>query len=96
VLPYLAGPGCVWLFLSQRPQVFGEIVGRAQGGGVIFPEEAAAPGHGVFVERSCRLVLAQLVQVYGKVASGDEGAGVVLAQHPAAPGQSVLAQLRAA
>ncbi len=46
VLVELAGP----LMLAQLPQIVGEVVGRAQGVGVVLAEHPAAVGEGVLVK----------------------------------------------
>ena len=53
------GEGAGLLVLTQRGQLAGEVVGRAEGGGVVVAEDPAAAGEGVLVEGAGLLVLAQ-------------------------------------
>jgi hypothetical protein len=80
------------LVLTQRPQVEGEVAGRAQRVGVVFAQHSATPTHGVLAELASRLVFTQRAQIVGKVMSRTQRVGMVLAQHPAIARQGVLAQ----
>lgn len=57
-----------------------EVVGRAEGVGVVVAQDPAAAGEGVLVEGTSLLVLAQPGQVDTEVVGRAEGVGVVVAQ----------------
>src|SRR5438309_159349 len=75
------------LMLTQRGQAIGEVVGRVQGVGVVFAEDAASAGQGVLIQGTGPLVLAQLSQMISEVVGRNQGLGVVLAEEAASAGQ---------
>lgn len=70
-------------------QVTSEVVGRAEGVGVVFAQDPAPAGQGFLVEGAGLLILTQRPQVRGKVAGRFQGVGVVFAQDLATVGQGV-------
>ena len=64
VLLQVAGP----LMLAQRPQIASEVVGRAQGDGVVLAEHPTAAGEGILLQLARLLMLAQCTQVESEAA----------------------------
>jgi len=92
VLVELAGP----LMLAQLPQIVGEVVGRAQGVGVVLAEHPAAVGEGVLVELAGLCILPQRPQIESEVVGRFQGVGVVGAEHTTTLGERPFEQGRAA
>ena len=78
--------------LPQRPQVDGEVVGRAEGVGVVVAQHPPIPGQGVLVQHPRRRMLPQRPQVVGEAGGRGEGVGVVVTVCPPLAGQRVLVQ----
>ena len=83
------------LVLAQRAQVSGEVVGRAQGVGVVITEHPAVADQGVLAELAGLLVLTQRAQASGEVMGQAQRVGVVITQRPAPADQGVLRRLLA-